>query len=201
MKNDDSTAGPGDAEAQEPVEAAGQSEIKPTSTKKPESSDVKNEKSKDAANEKESAKQDNAQTTMNGNTNVVKSEARKDNDNDRKDDDSRMDETGRIESKFGTVAEAKSSVEHSDDAVKESLEREKTTPSSILEKGIIYFFFRGRVGIDEPSDVSDIARSYMVLRPLPRGSGLGDGPVGDAGNNRLLALPKKFFRLVPRIGL
>lgn len=70
-------------------------------------------------------------------------------------------------------------------------EREDETPASILEKGIIYFFFRGRVGIDDPSSVSDIARSYMVLRPLPHGARLGEGEIGDAGNCRLLALPKK----------
>jgi len=76
-------------------------------------------------------------------------------------------------------------------AVKESAQREESTPSSILEKGIIYFFFRGRVNIDEPSEVNEIARSYMVLRPLPHGAKLGDGAIGDDGNNRLLALPKK----------
>lgn len=73
----------------------------------------------------------------------------------------------------------------------ESKAREDETPASILEKGIIYFFFRGRVGIDEPSSVNDIARSYMVLRPLPHGASLGEGEIGDAGNCRLLALPKK----------
>lgn len=76
-------------------------------------------------------------------------------------------------------------------AVEQSSEREASTPSSVLEKGIIYFFFRGRVGIDDPSDVQDIARSYIVLRPLPHGAKLGNGPIGDDGNCRLLALPKK----------
>lgn len=84
------------------------------------------------------------------------------------------------------------------DAVEKSAEREKTTPSSILEKGIIYFFFRGRVGIDEPSDVNDIARSYIVLRPIPHGAKLGDGPMGDNGNNRVLALPKKVLPTGPK---
>lgn len=83
-------------------------------------------------------------------------------------------------------------------AVKESSKRQESTPSSILEKGIIYFFFRGRVGIDEPSDVNDIARSYIILRPLPHGAKLGDGPIGDAGNNRMLALPKKVLPVSPK---
>lgn len=84
------------------------------------------------------------------------------------------------------------------DAVEESSKREESTPSSILEKGIIYFFFRGRVGINEPSDVNDIARSYIILRPLPHGAKLGDGPIGDAGHNRMLALPKKVLPVSPK---
>lgn len=76
-------------------------------------------------------------------------------------------------------------------AVAKSTRRESSTPSSILEKGIIYFFFRGRVNMEEPSNVDDIARSYIVLRPIPHGAKIGNGPIEDAGMNRLLALPKK----------
>ena len=83
-------------------------------------------------------------------------------------------------------------------AVDHSHQREESTPSSILEKGIVYFFFRGRVGIDEPSQVDDIARSYIVLRPLPHGAKLGEGAIGDAYNNRLLVLPKKVLPLSGR---
>jgi hypothetical protein len=36
-----------------------------------------------------------------------------------------------------------------------------------------------------------IIHSYIVLRPLPIGAKLGEGPLEDAGNSRLLALPKK----------
>ena len=82
-------------------------------------------------------------------------------------------------------------------AVEKSAEREESTPSSILEKGIIYFFFRGRVGIDEPSAVDEIARSYIVLRPIPHGAKIGDGPMGDDGNARVLALPKKVLPVSP----
>jgi hypothetical protein len=64
-------------------------------------------------------------------------------------------------------------------------------PSSILEKGIIYFFFRPRVNIDSPSAVSDIARSHIILRPIAKDAKLGGGPIGDAGNTRLCLLPKK----------
>jgi hypothetical protein len=72
-------------------------------------------------------------------------------------------------------------------------EREDETPASILEKGVVYFFFRGRVGIDDPSSVEDLARSYIVLRPMPHGAKLGEGSIGDADNCRLLALPKKIL--------
>jgi len=67
----------------------------------------------------------------------------------------------------------------------------ESVPASILEKGIIYFFFRGRVNIDEPSKVDDIARSYIILRPIAKDAKLGSGPIGDAGNSRLCAIPKK----------
>jgi hypothetical protein len=77
------------------------------------------------------------------------------------------------------------------DSLIEDPKREATVPSSILEKGIIYFFSRGRVNIDEPQGVEDIARSYIILRPLPINTKLGEGPLEDARNARLLALPKK----------
>ena len=93
---------------------------------------------------------------------------------------------------------AVSNTSNGDSAVEPSSKREESTPSSILEKGIIYFFERGRVGIDEPSSPNEIARSYIVLRPMPHGSKLGDGPIGDDGNNRLLALPKKVLPKSPR---
>lgn len=76
-------------------------------------------------------------------------------------------------------------------AVIEDAQRAEEVPSSVLEKGIIYFFFRVRVDVEKPQGAQDIARSYLVLRPLPLGAKLGEGPLGDVGNCRLLALPKK----------
>jgi hypothetical protein len=78
-------------------------------------------------------------------------------------------------------------------SVIEDEKREAAIPSSILEKGIIYFFFRSRVNITEPQGIEDVARSFLVLRPLPLGAKLGDGPLEDSGNARLLALPKKML--------
>ncbi len=79
------------------------------------------------------------------------------------------------------------------DSIVEDPKREAAMPSSILEKGVIYFFFRGRVNVEEPQSVDDVARSYIVLRPLPIDAKLGEGPLVDTGNARLLALPKKFL--------
>ncbi|KAK3068349.1 hypothetical protein LTR53_014165 [Teratosphaeriaceae sp. CCFEE 6253] len=79
------------------------------------------------------------------------------------------------------------------DAVEEDEEREKVQPSNVMEKGIIYFFTRGRVDTDHPEAVQDLQRSFMVLRPLPPGGKLTDGAIQDVGNNRLIALPKKVW--------
>ena len=78
-------------------------------------------------------------------------------------------------------------------AVEESSQREKEVPSNILEKGLIYFFTRNRVGIDEAESVGDLQRTFFVLRPLPTGAKLGGGAIPDLKNNRLFALPKKAF--------
>lgn len=79
------------------------------------------------------------------------------------------------------------------DAVEEDQKRGDAQPSNILEKGIIYFFTRGRVGVEDPDSVQDIARSYFVLRPLPANAKLTDGAIQDVSNNRLVALPKKVW--------
>ena len=112
--------------------------------------------------------------------------------------DAIMDHDDKDQDKNLTEEGTGSKVSKDENAVEDSSKREEATPSNILEKGIIYFFFRGRVGITEPSDVNDIARSYIVLRPLPHGAKLGEGPIGDAGNNRMLALPKKVLPVSPK---
>jgi uroporphyrinogen-III synthase len=66
-------------------------------------------------------------------------------------------------------------------------------PSNILEKGVIYFFTRNRVGIEESESVGDLQRTFFVLRPMPSGAKLGDGALADSSNIRLFALPKKVF--------
>lgn len=76
-------------------------------------------------------------------------------------------------------------------------EEEPKLPNNILERGIVYFFIRGRVGIDKPSSVNEISRTHILLRPIANDAKLGKRPVADAGNTRLLALPRK---VLPRSG-
>ncbi|QSS62037.1 hypothetical protein I7I51_04214, partial [Histoplasma capsulatum] len=73
----------------------------------------------------------------------------------------------------------------------ETGEVDRSLPSNVLEKGVIYFFFRSKVGVEEPEGIADVARSFIVLRPLPRDVKLGQCNLGDNQNCRLLVLPKK----------
>ena len=82
-------------------------------------------------------------------------------------------------------------------AVEPGARDESDIPPTILEKGVIYFFFRSRVNVDDPQDVNDVARSFLLMRPIPLDAKLGDGPIGDEKNCRLLALPKK---VLPKSG-
>lgn len=84
--------------------------------------------------------------------------------------------------------------------VRKSEERGDIVPSNILEKGIIYFFFRPRVNIEDPHGVGDVARSFFVLRPTPLGAELDEnqGPVDKDARCRLLMLPKKKFPTSPK---
>ncbi|KAG6010003.1 hypothetical protein E4U21_000444 [Claviceps maximensis] len=69
----------------------------------------------------------------------------------------------------------------------------KTHPPTVLEKGIFYFFIRARVDINTPKKVADIARSYLVLHPVPLDGHVDeeDAPLASSSKSRLLALPKK----------
>ncbi|KAF2862973.1 hypothetical protein K470DRAFT_154592 [Piedraia hortae CBS 480.64] len=78
-------------------------------------------------------------------------------------------------------------------AIEEDAKREKAQPENEMEKGIIYFFTRGRVGVEDPESTQDLQRSFFVLRPLAAGGKITDGAVQDVGNNRLFALPKKVW--------
>jgi hypothetical protein len=82
-------------------------------------------------------------------------------------------------------------------AIENSAEREEKAPSNVIEKGIIYFLTRGRVGIEAPDSVQDLQRTYFVLRPIPIGAKIGEGAVEDSKANRLFALPKK---VLPKSG-
>jgi hypothetical protein len=79
--------------------------------------------------------------------------------------------------------------------VRKSEEREEKVSSNLLEKGIIYFFYRPRVNIEDPQGVEDVSRSFFVLRPAPLGAELdsGLGSVDKDARCRLMILPKKKF--------
>lgn len=77
--------------------------------------------------------------------------------------------------------------------VRKSEERENIVSSNILEKGIVYFFFRPRVNVEKPESIGDVARSFIVLRPIPLGAELNQGPLDKDARCRLLMLPKKKF--------
>ena len=198
MKDDAAPTDEGTAEAEEPVNDEGQNELKER--------EVAVKAREDAVKEKEEAFENEKPEGEGSANGVEESETKVDHGPDG--DLSKTEETAKVEanedvnsgSRIDTTATTTTTTTTTttDDAVEESSKRDESTPSSILEKGIIYFFFRGRVGIDEPSNVDDVARSYIVLRPIPHGSKLGDGPIGDAGTNRLLALPKKVLPASPK---
>lgn len=73
----------------------------------------------------------------------------------------------------------------------------QTEKPETLENGIVYFLLRPRVNTPHPHDSSEIARTYLLLRPMSPTSRLGHGPINDAGASRLLVLPKK---VLPRSG-
>jgi hypothetical protein len=64
-----------------------------------------------------------------------------------------------------------------------------------LEKGIIYFFYRSQVNVASTGTcgISDVARSFIVLRPSPRRLALDqqDGPHRFGERFRLMVVPKK----------
>ncbi|KAF7717011.1 Uncharacterized protein PECH_003174 [Penicillium ucsense] len=94
-----------------------------------------------------------------------------------------------------THHDAAGSSSKSELGVRTSEEREEKVSSNILEKGIIYFFYRARVNVDDPHGMKDIARTFIVLRPTPIGAELdsNQGPVDKNARCRLLVLPKKKF--------
>ncbi|KAH9827579.1 hypothetical protein Tdes44962_MAKER02837 [Teratosphaeria destructans] len=81
----------------------------------------------------------------------------------------------------------------SESAIEEDKKREESQPTNVMEKGCIYFFTRGRVGVTEPESPQDLQRSFFVLRPLPAGAKITHGTIQDDGKNRLIALPKKVW--------
>ena len=60
-----------------------------------------------------------------------------------------------------------------------------TISSPILEKGIFYFFFRPRVNVEQVSSLTDVQKSYLLLRPTK-------SDTSSAGKTvRIIQIPKK----------
>lgn len=104
-------------------------------------------------------------------------------------------------SKTGAEAEEKPAEEDkkpsdgTEAGVGKSKEREDIVSSNVLEKGIIYFFYRPRVNVEEPHSMKEVARSFVVLRPTPIGATIDEkqGSLEPGANCRLIVLPKKKF--------
>ncbi|OAA71242.1 hypothetical protein ISF_01793 [Cordyceps fumosorosea ARSEF 2679] len=72
-----------------------------------------------------------------------------------------------------------------------SQKAEDNTAPEVVETGILNYFIRGRVEIEEPKSLDEIARGYLVMRPLPDDIDLSQRPLPKSLAARLLALPKK----------
>ncbi|BFZ53170.1 hypothetical protein PYCC9005_000193 [Savitreella phatthalungensis] len=72
---------------------------------------------------------------------------------------------------------------------KEAKKEEEQSP--VLEKGLIYFFYRPKVDLDKIESVVDAQRTYMILRPLPVGAKLESKSVAEEQPIRFIELPKK----------
>lgn len=149
-------------------------EIDNESTEVAESNEQNSKESEDAGTEKAEAKSNGIQDGQKNAFDKVKADA------------------GEVKKAAEQEQEEKrENIAKNNESVIEDEERAAAIPSSILEKGIIYFIFRPRVNVESPQGVEDIARTYIYLRPLPLGAKIGEGPLEDAGNTRILALPKK----------
>ncbi|CUS10425.1 unnamed protein product [Tuber aestivum] len=71
--------------------------------------------------------------------------------------------------------------------------RERAREGGVLEKGLVYFFFRSKVAVESAGGLEDVKRGYIVLKPLKLGEGVSVGGEGSKGEGkcRLLAVPKK----------
>lgn len=180
----------GDAASGSPEQAAGskheiEEKTTPPQSKRAKTSDDKEQKTiEETLNGAQDLGDKEDESTQNGSAKTAE---------DPKESEAPKEE--KIEEKVDEEVDAEGATTAKNGSAEEPKAREGAVPASILEKGIIYFFFRGRVGIDDPSSVDDLARSYIVLRPIDKDAKLGEGAIGDAGNSRLIAIPKKVLPL------
>ncbi|KAK9465988.1 hypothetical protein V1512DRAFT_253911 [Lipomyces arxii] len=79
-----------------------------------------------------------------------------------------------------------------DDETKMNSDKSSHEPTQMLEEGILYFFFRPKVDVDEASSFNDVQKFYIVMRPLPstEANSLRDAPTD---NFRMMVVPKKML--------
>ena len=159
----------------------GDTEMKDTSAEKQDST---TERKNESAEKQTETTSDHAETLEKQD----RSTENKNKDTEKKEETS--EESKDQETAKGTTSAPEKLSATNGDAV-EAHARDDKVPSSILEKGIMYLMYRGRVNVQSPDSVEDLARSFLILRPLPHGAKLSDGPIGDEKNCRLIAIPKK----------
>ncbi|KAJ9611123.1 hypothetical protein H2200_004306 [Cladophialophora chaetospira] len=148
------------------------------------------------ANGKEEDKQEAPQATRT-NGDVSEHKQKQESPKEENTDEKKEGENKEAKAETSEPKQETKTTETNGNAVEAGARNDDDVASTILEKGVIYFFFRPRVSVDDPQDVTDVARSFLVLRPIPLDAKLGDGPIGDENNCRLIALPKK---VLPKSG-
>lgn len=86
----------------------------------------------------------------------------------------------KAEAKTETKGEAEAET-HADYGAHTENATDEGHAANVLEKGIIYFFFRGKMNVDDPADMEDVARTFIVLRPIPPACHLEEGIEGEKG--------------------
>ncbi|KAE8382883.1 hypothetical protein BDV26DRAFT_277804 [Aspergillus bertholletiae] len=116
-------------------------------------------------------------------------ESKKEEENDKEEAEKPSTEPGK------PADEQEKPAAEGESGVQKPQEGEEAVSSNILEKGVIYFFYRPRVNVSEPHSLDDVARSFIVLRPIPLGSSLDhmQGSLETGTKCRLMLLPKKKF--------
>jgi len=70
----------------------------------------------------------------------------------------------------------------------------------VLESGVVYWFFRPKIGIEEAKSIDDVQKFYMLLAPSPSLDNPRDGVHSTTSTKRLLILGNKKLPAVKEKG-